>query len=160
MIAQTITYIICGGFAVMFLYVGTTQFVQQRRNRANAEPIDATIVHSDVRESTTSDTDGRVGFSNSTTSYSPDVRFTYRVAGRAYESDRLYPTSIGRAYASRESAAEVLTPFPTGASVRAWVNPAHPEQAFLIDEKTSGPIVFVLLGCVLPLVGWFAGKIV
>jgi hypothetical protein len=159
-IARIITYLICGGFAAMFLYVGATQFWQQRRNLANAESVDATIVHSTVTVSTTRDTDGRVGFSNSTTSYSPDVRFTYRVGGQQYESARLNPTIIGTGYASEESAAAELAAYPLNAKVRAWVNPAHPEQAFLNGEKSNGPIVFLILGLVMPVVGYFVGKIV
>ena len=40
--AQWITFLIFGGFGVMFLYVGITQFIQQRRNLADARPIEAT----------------------------------------------------------------------------------------------------------------------
>lgn len=160
MIARIITYLICGGFAAMFLYVGATQFWQQRRNLEHAEPVDAVIVHSEVFESTTRDTDGRVGFSNSTTTYRPDVKFTYRVGGQQYESERLNPTVIGTGYASRESAAAELAPYPLHAKVRAWVNPAFPDQAFLNGERSNGPIVFLVLGFVLPVVGYVLGKFV
>lgn len=158
--ARIVTLLIFGGFASMFLYVGFTQWWQQRRNLEHAESIDATIVHSDIKSSTTADTDGRVGFSNSTTSHSPEVRFRYVVSGDTYESTRLRATIIERGYASRESAAEELKPFPLHATVRAWVNPAHPEQAFLLAERSNGPIVFLILGVLLPPLGWFVGKYV
>ncbi len=158
--ARIIVWLICGGFSVMFLYVGVTQFFQQRRNLEHAEQVDATIIESKVFVSTTRDTDQRVGFSNSTTSYRPDVRFQYRVGGEQYESDRLYPTVIVQGYASHESAAAELAPFPLNATVRAWVDREHPERAFLINEKSSAPLAFVILGCVLPLVGWGLGKVV
>ena len=158
--AQWITFLIFGGFGVMFLYVGITQFIQQRRNLADARPIQATVVHSQVVSSTTADTDGRVGFSNSTTSHRPDVRFTYQVLGTEYESDRLYPNIIVHGYASAESAAEALTPFPLHATVRAYVDPSHPEQAFLIRESGKGPVVFIVVGLVLPPLAWFIGAYV
>lgn len=158
--ASIITWLICCGFAAMFLYVGATQFWQQRRNLQYAEMVDAVIVHSTVVVSTTRDTDNRVGFSNSTTTHSPDVRFSYVVAGQSYESSRLYPNIIERSYASASAAAEQLAPFPVNAKVRVYVDPAHPEQAFLIAEKGNGPIVFLVLGVLLPPLGWVLGKYV
>jgi hypothetical protein len=144
----------------MFLYVGAVQFWQQRRNLARAEPVDAIIVHSAVKVSTTRDTDQRIGSSNSTTSYLPEVRFRYLVAGTEYVSERLYPSIIERGYASEGAAAEVLAPFPVEASVRAHVNRAHPDQGFLIAEKSNGPLVFLILGVLLPPLGWFVGRYV
>ena len=38
--ARIITYLIFAGFTLMMLYVGITQFIQQRRSMANATPID------------------------------------------------------------------------------------------------------------------------
>ena len=158
--ARIITLIICCGFAAMFLYVGAMQFWQQRRNLAHAEPVDALIVHSAVKMSKTRDTDQRVGFSNSTTRYLPEVRFRYVVAGTEYESERLHPTVIEQEYASELAAAEVLTPFPLAARVRAHVDRAHPDRAFLIAERSNGPLVFLILGVLLPPLGWIIGKYV
>ena len=158
--AQIITLLICCGMAAMFLYVGSTQFWQQRRNLAHAERVDAVIVHSAVKSSTTRDTDQRVGFSNSTTSHNPEVRFRYTVSGQEYESERIYPSIIERGYASESAAAEVLVPFPLDARVRAYVNEAHPDQAFLISEASNGPVVFLILGLLLPPIGWFIGNYV
>jgi len=158
--ARIITLIICCGFAAMFLYVGAMQFWQQRRNLAHAEPVDAIIVHSAVKVSKTPDTDQRVGFSNSTTSYLPEVRFRYGVAGTEYMSERLRPSIIEQSYGSEREAAEVLAPFPLDARVRAHVNKAHPDQAFLIAERSNGPLVFLVLGVMLPPLGWVVGKYV
>jgi hypothetical protein len=158
--AQWITFLIFGGFGVMLLYVGITQFVQQRRNLADARPIEATVVHSQVVSHTSADTDSRLGRSTSTTSHRPDIRFRYQVLGTEYESDRLRPNIIVTSYASTESAAEALKSFPLHATVRAYVDPAHPEQAFLIRESGNGPMVFIVLGLVLPPLAWFVGKYV
>lgn len=156
--ARIIATLIFGGFGLVLLYVGITQFVQQRRNLANAERVDATITESVVFTSTTRDTDQRLTSSNSTTSHRPDVKFRYVVAGTTYESDLLYPTKIVTAYASKAAAEEELAPFPLNAVVRAYVDPAHPELAFLVAEKTNGPIGFIIIGLLLPPLIWWLGK--
>lgn len=48
----------------------------------------------------------------------------------------------------------------TDARVRAYVNPSHLQQAFLIASAGSGPIVFIILGLLLPPIAWFVGKYV
>ncbi len=156
--ARIITFVIFGGFGIVMLYVGVTQFLQQRRNLTNAERVDATIVHSQVFTSASSNTDRRLGRSNSTTTHRPDVKFRYRVSGTEYESDLLYPSSIVQTYASESSAAAELVAFPLNATVRAYVDPSHPEKAFLIAEAGKGPIVFIVLGLLLPPLAWVVGK--
>jgi hypothetical protein len=156
--ARIITFIIFGGFGFVMLYVGVTQFVLQRRLLANAERVDAVIVRSEVLTTTSSDTDSRLLRSNSTTSHRPDVRFRYRVGGTEYESDLIHPNIIVTGYASRESAAEELVPFPLNATVRAYVDPAQPSRAYLIAEAGKGPIVFMIIGVLLPPLAWFVGK--
>ncbi len=155
--AQIITFLIFGGLGLMLLVVGLRQFMQQRGNLANAERVDATIVHSAVFSSSSADTDSRLNRSNSTTSHRPDVRFRYRVSGMEYESDLLYPNSIVQGYASASSAAAELAPFALHATVRAYVDPSRPEHAFLIAEATKGPIVFIVLGLLLPPLAWVVG---
>ena len=155
--ARIIATVIFGGFGLVMLYVGLTQLVRQRRLIANAERVDAEIVHSEVFSSTSPDTDRRVSRSSSTTTHRPDVRFRYRVGVTEYESDLLYPTIIVRTYASRESAAEELVPFPLHARVRAYVDPSLPDKAFLIASAGSGPLVFVVIGLLLPPLAWFVG---
>ena len=88
------------------------------------------------------------------------MRIRYAVCGTEWESDQLYPNIIVRGYASEESAADALVPFPLNATVRAYVDPSHPEQAFLIRESGKGPAVFIVLGLVLPPLAWFVGKYV
>jgi Protein of unknown function (DUF3592) len=80
--ARIIVFIIFGGFGLVMLYVGVTQMVTQRRLLANAERVDAVIVHSDVFSSTSSDDDSRPLRSTSTTTHRPDVKFRYRVKGK------------------------------------------------------------------------------
>jgi hypothetical protein len=158
--ARYIVWLLCGGFAVMFLYVGVTQWWQQRRGLAHAEQVEALILESRVQVSTSRDTDPDLRRNTSTTSHLPIVRFRYRVGAGTHESDRLRPTIIGTGYASYDAAASELASFPVGATVRAWVNPAHPDEAFLVAARSNGPMVFIVLGLVMPLVAWGVGRIV
>lgn len=138
--------ILFGALGVMLVYVGVTQFFLQRRIAANARPVEAEITRSDVTKSVSMDTDRSVARNTSTTSYTPNVAFRYSVNGVTHESDMFRPNVIGTGYASHADAAAELAPFPLGAKVSAWVDEAHPDKAFLILEKGSGPIVFMLVG--------------
>lgn len=156
--ARIIATVIFGGFGIMLLYVGVTQLFMQRRLLANARRVDARIVHADVFSSTSSNMDRRPLRSTSTTTYRPDVRFRYVVEGREYESDLLYPNIIVQTYASRAAAEEALAPFPVNATVQAYVDPALPDKAYLIASAGSGPIVFIIVGALLPPIAWIVGK--
>ena len=158
--ARIITFVIFGGFGLVLLYVGVTQYFMQRRLLANAQRVDARIVYSEVFTSTSADTDPRPLRSTSTTTHRPDVKFRYRVGEAEYESDLMYPNIIVHSYASRESAAEALKPFPVNATVKAYVDPSLPNKAYLIASAGSGPIVFMIVGLILPPVAWWVGKYV
>ena len=155
-----VVYLLFGGFSIMFLYMGATQFLLQRRLLANARPVDAEIIKSEVRTGSTSDTDRRVARDNSTVTHRPDVLFRYEVDGVSYVSDLLRPNVIVRTYASREAAAVDLAEFPVGARVKALVDARTPDKAFLIAEKGSGPIVFLILGVLLPPLSLLVARII
>ena len=155
---QIIVFLISGGFGFVMLYVGVTQFFRQRRLLSCAQPVNATIIKSEVFSSKSADTDARLDRDTSTTTHRPEVRFRYLVNGMTYESDLLHPNIIVVGYASRESAAEALVPFPLDAKVRAFVDPTLPDQAYLIAQAGAGPIVFMIVGIILPPLAWFVGK--
>lgn len=159
-VARIITLLLCSAFAVMFLYVGVREWWRQRQLMAHSEPIDVVITHAAVVRSATRDSDPSPGRSTSTTSYTPEVKFTYRVSDMQYESDLLRPNRIVTGSASESGAAEEITPFIVGATVRAWVDPSRPDQAFLLLDRGNGPIVFIVLGVLLPPLDWFLGRYV
>jgi hypothetical protein len=158
--ARWITLIIFGGAGLGFLYVGVTQYFLQRRLLANAIMIEATIVKSEVFKSVSVDTDRRPLKNTSTNSYRADIRFRYSYGGQEYESDMVNPTIIVQGYGSSDGAAEELKPFPLGARVPAYLNVDHPDKAYLVQEKSAGPMVFMILGVLLPPLAWFVGKYV
>ena len=158
--ARIITFVIFGGFGFVLLYVGVTQFFMQRRLLANAQRVDVRIVHSEVFTSSSAESDPRPLSSTSTTTHRPDVKFRYSLAGTEYESDLMYPNIIVTSYPSRGAAAEALKPFPMNATVRAYVDPSLPGKAYLIQSAGKGPIVFMIIGVILPPLAWWAGKYV
>jgi hypothetical protein len=157
-LARWIALIIFGGGGLVLLYVGVTQYFLQRRLLANAVTIEARIIKSEVHKSVSSDTDTRLLRDNSTVSYRPDVQFRYIFRGTPYESDLLRPTIIVHSYASQDSVVQELAPFPVGATVPAYVDPENPDKAFLLQESGAGPVVFIIVGLILPPLAWFVGK--
>lgn len=157
---RIIVFILFAGFGLFLFIVGLTQYVQQRRLLAAAEPIDALIVVSEVHSSTSSPPRDRPLRNRSTSTHRPEVRFRYEIDGQEHESDLLRPAIIVRGYASAEAASEELRDFPVGARVTAYVDPSQPGKAFLIREAAAGPLVFMIVGlCVVPL-AWFGSKLV
>jgi len=152
------TFLIFGGGGLALLYVGVTQYFLQRRLMANAIAIEVEIIKSEIFKSVSADTDQRLHRNNSTTSFRPEIRFRYTFAEREYESDLLRPTIIVRGYASVENATKELAPFHIGAKALAYVDPQHPDKAFLEKEAFAGPAVFIIIGIVLPPLAWIVGK--
>lgn len=152
--------IVFGGLGLVMLGVGITQFFQQRRLLANATAIEADIIDSRIESSTSANTDRRPLRSTSTTTHAPVVKFRYNLDGKTYESDLLTPTIIVRTYPSREGAEEQIAPYPIGAKVTALVDPSRPEKAFLIAQASAAPMVFIIIGLLLPPIAWLSGKLV
>ena len=161
MVVRLIVLLVFGGFGLFMLYIGATQFVQQRRLLSTAQPVDAQIVVSHVRTTTESSSSSSTGnfSSGHRTVHSPEVQFSYEFEGVSYQSDMIYPTIIGTSYGSFDSAQEELKPFPAGSQVKAFVSSAAPDKAFLKPVSGSGPIVFMIIGFVLPPIAWFVGKL-
>ena len=161
--AQIITFILFGGLGIVMLYVGLVQSRAQRRRIRNAQPIQVTITHSQVRSSTSANTSRRVsgvGSNTGTISHRPDVRFRYSFAGNTYESDLLRPTAIARSHASHAAAAAELSPFPVNTLVNAYIDPVEPAKAFLLADPSNAPFVFIVLGFSLPPLAWFLGSLI
>ncbi|MBU6413199.1 MAG: DUF3592 domain-containing protein [Planctomycetes bacterium] len=142
------------GLGLMLLIVGVREFILQRQSLTGVVPIEAVIVSANVVKSVSADTDPRLMRSTSTTSFSPEVKFRYTVDGKGYESDMLRPTVIGRGFASDEAAREEIAAFIPGSVVQAYVNPELPSRGFLIAERSSAPVVFMIVGTLLmPIAG-------
>jgi len=159
-LARLIVFILFGGFGVFLFIVGLTQYVQQRRLLAAAQPIDAVITRSEVHSSRSSPVGKRPLRDQGITTHRAEVAFRYEIDGREYESDLMRPAIIVRGYASSEGAAEELRSFPVGAHVKAYVDPTRPDKAFLIPEPAPGPLVFMIVGLAVVPLAWFGSKLV
>jgi len=161
-VVRALVLLIFGGGGLVMFYVGAREHHLQRLLLNFSQPVMAEILESKVFTSETSVNrqPGEVKLVDSTQTHRPDVRFRYVVDGKEYESDLLYPAAIVRTYASESSAAEELKPFPPGAKVTAYVNAELPGKAYLVPEKSAGPVVFLILGFCLPTVAVLAGKLV
>ena len=153
MIEQLIVFAVFGGFGSVLLFVGLTQWRLQRRLMRHARPVMARIVRSEVHSSIAREAD-------ETSSHRPELRFRYHLDGRQRESDLLHPTVIVRSYASAQAVVELLKPYPVGASVVAYVDPRHPDKGFLLPQASAGPLVFTVLGVLLPPLAWVVGGLI
>jgi hypothetical protein len=146
-VMRAIFVLMLGGLGVMLIVVGAREFFAQRHALMHAEPIEATIISTRVVTSKSMDTDQRLLRDNSTTSHTPEVRFIYVLDGTRYESDQLDATVIVHAYASADEAAREIAPYTPGQRVRAYVDRTEPQRAFLRLEHSSGPVWFIVAGC-------------
>lgn len=80
----------------------------------------------------------------------PVVRYRYSLAGRAYESSRIRRVPVRSA--DRQRAEGWLQRYPVGSPVKAYVNPAEPDQSVLKKNSKAAlfamvlPLGFVLAG--------------
>lgn len=158
MIVRVVVVLIFGGFGLFMLYVGLTQYMQQRRLLTGAQPVEAEIIESTVKGSKVSTSASSESRITSTRTYEPVVRFRYSVGREQFESDMLRPTIIVRTYPSAESAREELAAYPVGARVTAHVNADRPDKGFLIPEASVGPLVFMIIGVLLPPIAVVVGR--
>jgi len=71
--------------------------------------------------------------SGETTTYEPQVTYTYTVDGETYTGDDI---AFGSEFDtnSRERATDLVSQFEAGSSVTVYYNPADPDQAYLIPQ--------------------------
>jgi len=140
-------------FGLFLFGVGVQQSVVQRRLLANPQRVEAQVTRSEIVAIRGSDRER-----DRVTAYRPEVRFSYRVAGKVYESELLRPTIIGSDFASQAEAAKEIAKFPKDGVVEAYVNPSMPDKAYLVREKSAGPLVFVIVGLAVPPLVWLLAR--
>jgi hypothetical protein len=91
---------------------------------------------------TTRDDDGR---ERTSTTYRPDIRFTYRVDDADYSSQSWKPGMIVSTN-SVKSAETVVARYPAGRSVAVHYDPAHPDHAVLEPNNRQGAAMPLVLG--------------
>lgn len=102
------------------VFDGVTGWATVRQMRAKGYPtVPGRITHSEVKEH--SDSDG--------STYSAEIRYTYRVDQREYRGDRY---RYGGVSSSDGNAQRTVAAFPVGAEVTVHYHPRDPADAILI----------------------------
>jgi hypothetical protein len=113
-------------------FAGIAGYLVTEQNAAieASEPIDATVVSSEVVVEVDTDSDG------TTRSYYPAITYEYTVDGRTYRSDNVVP-GPGRTTKGQGWARDVVADNPAGADVTAYYDPATPARAYLVEARTN-----------------------
>ena len=150
MTAVLIALVAGGCFVTIFLGVGVFMLVKYFQDRKKAEESQSwsgtsgQVTQAYVRESETRDSDGYL-----TTSYYPEVRYTYQVLGAEYGGDKIsFGGSVG---GSRNKADEIVAQYPVGKNLTVYYDPNNPEDAVI--ERKMGSKGFLIIGIVFTLVG-------
>jgi hypothetical protein len=125
--------------AIVLTGSGGYSHVQQGQAVDNAVTVQATVDSAHVE---------RID-SRRSIDYEPDIEYTYRYRGETYTSDQVFPGATIRTYSGRSKARSIVRSYEPGATVRAYVRPSAPGDAFLIRERTPWPVRALSLGSVL-----------
>jgi hypothetical protein len=117
------------------LLPGGYYVISQAIAMASFAPTPATVVGSQVMTSRGS---------KGSTNYNPFVQYVYRVAGSDYTSSRVVACSFNTF--GYDSSTRIVRANPPGASVTCYVNPADPNDAFLVRSTEFLPYLLTLSG--------------
>jgi hypothetical protein len=84
------------------------------------------------------------GFSYTYESYTPVVRYTYRVAGQTLEGDRVAREVIPNT--SRAPVQACIDKYPPGKEVVVRYDPSHPKTAYLEVRRSVGAVILLAFG--------------
>ena len=135
------------GFGGILGIIGIVLVILYFRNKSKSKASQAwpsvtgQIVERKVKVDTSYDEDGM-----SSTTYLPQVTYSYTVNDTVYESNRVAFGSTP-SYASNKKAEEFLTPYVQGASIQVFYNPEKPEESVLTQtmrSMTAGLIVGIV----------------
>ena len=117
----------------VFMVAGLVQELREVRALRTFRPLSATVLSSDVEYV-------RSSGSSRTSAYRPMVRYEYVVAGERHVADRVTPLHESR---SSSWATALARRFVPGTTVTAYVNPADPDDAYLVRTRSWLPWVFI-----------------
>lgn len=147
----------CGGiFILAFAGAGVFLLIKSFKDRKKAEAsqgwptTQGQIIEARIAESTSTDSDG-----DTSTSYSPAVKFTYRVAQQEYTGNKITFGFI-QGHGNYKKAQAVLAHYPLGAQVNVYYDPANPADAVL-ERKAGGSTISLVLGIIFILISLCLG---
>jgi hypothetical protein len=119
-------------FLSIFVAAGIGLFGVQAYRIATWRPVTANILSSDV---------GTVRNDKGNT-YKPVVVYSYRYQGQPYQAAAVTPISIS---ASESWAQSIVNKYRPGDVTTAYVDPSHPNNAYLLRQVSLFPLLFVLI---------------
>jgi hypothetical protein len=125
--------------AVVLIGAGGYSYVQQGQAVDNAVTVQATVDSAHVDR-----LDAGRGID-----YEPYIEYTYDYQGETYTSEQVFPGPTVRTYSDRSKAQSVVRSYEPGTTVRAYVRPSAPSDAYLTRERTPWPPRAVAIGGVL-----------
>jgi hypothetical protein len=125
--------------AVALIGAGGYSYIQQGQAVGDAVTVQATVDSAQVERIET-----RRGVD-----YEPEIEYTYEYRGETYTSEEVFPGPTIRTYSDRSNAQSVVRSYEPGTTVRAYVRPSDPSNAFLIRERTPWPARALAVGGVL-----------
>jgi hypothetical protein len=125
--------------AVALVGAGGYSYVQQGQAVSDAVTVQATVDSARVERIET-----RRGVD-----YEPEIEYTYEYQGETYTSEQVFPGPTIRTYSDRSNAESIVRSYEPGTTVRAYVRPSAPSNAFLIRERTPWPARALAVGGVL-----------
>jgi hypothetical protein len=147
----------------LFIAIGVILILVHRRNKRKAEEsaqwlqTSGTIKESKVKQGTnvmmSADDD-----TESSPVFSPEIRYTYQVAGAEYTASRV-SFAGSKSYSKRESAEKDAALYPVGTQLPVYYDPKNPKEAVLDrTAKISNMvlimgIMFIIIGLVTVIVG-------
>ena len=139
--------LIAAGFGGILGIIGIVLIILYFRNKSKSKAsqqwpsVMGQIVERKVRVDTSYDEDGI-----STTSYLPEITYSYTVAGIEYQAHRVAFGSTP-SFNSNKKAEEFLTPYLEGAAVKVFYNPEKPGETVLnqtMRNMTAGLVVGII----------------
>jgi hypothetical protein len=127
-----------------FFHTGAREMHRQARLMDAAVEVEATIISSEVVRSahvTRTGTGAGAGSTSRREIHTPKIVFAYTFDGRPRRGDRIHPAPRG---GDERWARRMTTRYRPGETVTAWVDPGHPEDAFLEKEWVLGPYGMIL----------------
>lgn len=133
--------------AVGLIGFGSYDYVQQSQAITNAVAVEATVTAASVDR-----IDDRRGID-----YAPDIEYRYQYQGETYTNAHVFPSTGTRTYSDRSKAQSIVDSYAPGSTVRAYITPSDPSDAFLIRERTPWPLRAVTIGSVLLVIAVWSG---
>ena len=118
-------------FLSLFVAIGIGLFSLELYRVATWIPVPATVVSSDVA----------IVRGNKGNTYKPVVVYSYTYEGTQYQASAVTPVSLS---AGEGWARSIASRYRSGSTTTAYVNPGHPNDAYLLHKVSPMPLLFVL----------------